>query len=414
LSTKLPTSSDKTMSFELEEVPPIIMQLFSPIKARAPITSRAGIAAGTRNNSLTSIGGKLRFQGHSQAQIEALLQVKNREECHPPLPEAEVSAIARSLDRYAAGDSSKEDDRQKLILTSWETFKSMELPKPLYLLEPILPCPGLVLLHAPTGVGKTNVAIHIALAVASGHDLMEWTAGSNGVVAFIDGEMTASILRKRMLLASAGYPPLHAALHIATPDLNLADGLGMPDLGTSDGQDAVDSALPEDVRLIIVDNLSSLVRSGEENMAEYWSGLQAWALRHRAQGRTVLFVHHDGKSGNSFRGTSKIADVMDVVVQLKRPDDYKSEEGARVIVRTMKSRLQPGLADFEARLEVNDDSAAWVYKTPESKLATALDLSSTGMSQREIATRVGVSPATVNRWIKEDKLARDADKRFDI
>jgi hypothetical protein len=62
------------------------------------------------------------------------------------------------------------------------------------------------------------------------------------------------------------------------------------------GQKAID-AYANDADLIIVDNLSTMARTGKENEGESWLPIQGWALRHRAQGRAVLFIHHSGKGG---------------------------------------------------------------------------------------------------------------------
>jgi len=64
-----------------------------------PIADR--ILEGGRNAALASIAGSMRRRGVSVAAIEAALIAENAERCDPPLPEAEVEAIARSVGRYA-------------------------------------------------------------------------------------------------------------------------------------------------------------------------------------------------------------------------------------------------------------------------------------------------------------------------
>lgn len=67
------------------------------------------IPEGGRNDWLASVGGKLRKKGHDQEEIEALLAVKNRKHCSPPLSKEEVQRIAMSVSRYQTGD---EEDRE--------------------------------------------------------------------------------------------------------------------------------------------------------------------------------------------------------------------------------------------------------------------------------------------------------------
>jgi hypothetical protein len=59
------------------------------------------IAAGGRDKALTSLAGTMRRRGMAEAAIYAALEVVNREQCDPPLPEREVRRIARSVGRYS-------------------------------------------------------------------------------------------------------------------------------------------------------------------------------------------------------------------------------------------------------------------------------------------------------------------------
>lgn len=60
---------------------------------------------GTRNNSLTALAGKLRYAGLAEDVLIAALLAENQRRCSPPLPDAEVTKIARSVSRYPAGAS---------------------------------------------------------------------------------------------------------------------------------------------------------------------------------------------------------------------------------------------------------------------------------------------------------------------
>ncbi|MDK1032811.1 MAG: primase C-terminal domain-containing protein, partial [Planctomycetia bacterium] len=61
------------------------------------------ILEGQRNRALTSLAGTLRHRGMSGDAIEAALAKENEARCAPPLPEAEVIGIARSVARYRPG-----------------------------------------------------------------------------------------------------------------------------------------------------------------------------------------------------------------------------------------------------------------------------------------------------------------------
>lgn len=61
----------------------------------------AAIPEGSRNAILTSLAGTMRRRGFSAGAILAALQTENTTRCAPPLPEAEVAKITRSVARYA-------------------------------------------------------------------------------------------------------------------------------------------------------------------------------------------------------------------------------------------------------------------------------------------------------------------------
>jgi hypothetical protein len=178
----------------------------------------------------------------------------------------------------------------------------------------------------------------------------------------------------------------------------------MPDLSTVDGQRAVDALVKEDTRLIIVDNLSSLLRTGVENDAESWLPLQTWALRHRSVGRSVLFIHHAGKGGAQ-RGTSRREDVLDTVIAIRRPSDYRPDEGARFEVHIEKGRSLFGkdAAPFEALLAADaHGNPAWSTRDLEANQAKQIsELAELGMKAGEIAQELGISRATVFRRLKK-------------
>ncbi len=60
----------------------------------------ATVPPGGRNAYLTSVGGGVRRAGCDEEEIYAVLEIRNRNVCTPPLPDSEVKEIARSLVRY--------------------------------------------------------------------------------------------------------------------------------------------------------------------------------------------------------------------------------------------------------------------------------------------------------------------------
>jgi len=270
------------------------------------------------------------------------------------------------------------------------------------ILAPWLLTQSLAMLYAWRGVGKTHVALGIAYATASGGSFLKWKASRPRRVLYLDGEMPAASMQERLKGLVAGndedFDPDY--FRLVTPDLQTG---AMPDLCTRDGQDAIDSIMG-DTELIVVDNLSSLARSGgRENDAESWLPIQPWALRQRQRGRSVLFVHHSGKGGAQ-RGTSKKEDILDVVLTLKRPADYNPADGAVFEVHFEKTRDMHGedAEPFEARLQTSEQGQSkWIFNSVEdSTFDRVVSLANEGLSQKEIALELEINKSNVSRHFR--------------
>lgn len=253
------------------------------------------------------------------------------------------------------------------------------------------------MIYAARGVGKTHVALAVAYAVATGTSALGWSAPKPGRVLLIDGEMPAVALQERWagIVAAAGVePPTDDHVRLLSADMSEH---GLPDLSTIEGQIALEPILA-DAELIVVDNLSTLCRTGKENEADSWARVQGWALAQRRAGRAVLFIHHAGKGGDQ-RGTSKREDVLDSVIRLDRPEDYTAADGARFAVTFTKSRGFFGAdADpFEARF---NDGQWTCQPIADAVAAQVYALADEGMSQRKIARETGKGLTTVHRILR--------------
>lgn len=281
-----------------------------------------------------------------------------------------------------------------------DELMSRQFPPKEMLLGPWLPFQGVAMVFGPRGTGKTHFALGVAYAVASGGTYLNWQAPRPRKVLVIDGEMPAATLKERwigIVANSEREPPPGDFVRILADSLSES---GLPDLSTEKGQEAIQPHIG-DAELIVVDNLSTLARSGKENESESWGIIQGWALKQRREGRSVLFVHHAGKGGEQ-RGTSKREDIMDSVIKLSLPSDYSPVDGARFVVTFTKSRGFCGTEaePFEAALR----DGQWSMKSLEDvRTAQIIDLHSEGLNQRDIAAEVGCSAATVNRVIKRHK-----------
>src|SRR5260221_4231180 len=87
-----------------------------------------------------------------------------------------------------------------------------DLPARQLILDPILTTKSLALLYGPRGLGKTFVALGIAWAAASGGSFLGWRASRPHRVLYVDGEMAAVDMRRRLQLFGPVPPTLEFML----------------------------------------------------------------------------------------------------------------------------------------------------------------------------------------------------------
>jgi hypothetical protein len=257
-------------------------------------------------------------------------------------------------------DKLADGERRKLKELRADELLELIIPPREMLLTPILPTQSLSMLYAKRGIGKTFLALGISHAVASGTKFLKWEALSPNRVVYVDGELPGRLLQERYRMISGGSPSQN--LGFISPDFQEGS---IPDLASQEGQALIESHL-KDVRLLVLDNLSCLVRGVKENEGEGWLPIQGWALGLRRQGISVLFLHHAGKQGTQ-RGTSRREDVLDTSLTLRNPSDYRAEEGLRVELHFEKCRSLTGedVRPFEVKLETWAEAADWTTRDIE-------------------------------------------------
>jgi hypothetical protein len=272
-------------------------------------------------------------------------------------------------------------------------FIRREFPPRENLLSPWLAAKGLAMVYAPRGVGKTHFALGVAYAVASGGSFLKWRAEKPRRVLLLDGEMPPAVLQERLanIITESDAEALPG--HFMMLPFDMWED-GSPDLGTEAGQKRLEPYFA-DADLIIVDNISTLCRTGKENEAEGWGVIQSWALRQRRKGRSVLFIHHAGKGGDQ-RGTSKREDVLDSVIRLAHPDDYDPTDGARFLVTFTKSRgiFGADVEPFEAKMS---DGKWTCQDTTDLLEAEVMAMLAEGKSLRDVGKELGITKSKVER-----------------
>ena len=191
------------------------------------------ILDGQRNATLARVAGTMRRRGLSVAAITAALLEENAARCRPPLPDAEVRAIAASVGRYPpeAEKRSREGDvpsartnaeapaalpfrPARAVLTLAEILAA-EIPTPPSRVAGLLPGEGFGILAGPRKHGKTLTELQLGLCVAGGIPFLGRAVAQTPVL-IIEEEGAALAMQSRLRgQAEALGVPADAPLHIA-------------------------------------------------------------------------------------------------------------------------------------------------------------------------------------------------------
>jgi putative DNA primase/helicase len=187
------------------------------------------------------------------------------------------------------------------------------------------------------GVGKTWIAWAIARALARGEALGPWEAGEEAVkVCYLDGEMPAELMQQREIAFGDECENLTLINHEILFELTgHVLNLRLPEVQEAITQFCIDG----DQKVLVVDNLSTLVSGVKENDSDAWELLLPWLLNLRRRKIAVILVHHAGRSGE-MRGTSRREDSVFWIIKLEEDPDY-TDKGCSFIQRFDKERNSP-------------------------------------------------------------------------
>ncbi|MGA9869297.1 MAG: AAA family ATPase [Acetobacteraceae bacterium] len=209
------------------------------------------------------------------------------------------------------------------------------------------------LLWAAPGTGKSLLALSLAIMVAGGGSVLGWHSPKPRKVIFVDGEMAAEDLKERMewLLNTVEGVDKEAArsnLYILSRNWQAAE-VPFPDLAKRDGRDGRPSdqdlymqlAEKHGAELLIADNFSTLADVSDENEAAAMTPVLAFLLRLKQARIGCILVHHSGKTGATYRGSSKLATTFEVVLGLKPLEENATVGGAAFELEWTKYRREP-------------------------------------------------------------------------
>ncbi len=183
----------------------------------------------------------------------------------------------------------------------------MEISEPEFVVECYVPAEGITYKGGKAGIGKTFIAIHIAVAVATGTKFMGKFKTKKGAVLYIDEENGLEIMKSRLKKIALG-------LGIVEDELENIYFMVLKDFKISLKQvTELEKIIQEkQIKLIIIDSLVR-VFLGDENSATdvrtIFNLLKSLCHEHNL---AVIILHHSRKTNDDMgqddlRGSSDIA-----------------------------------------------------------------------------------------------------------
>ena len=271
------------------------------------------------------------------------------------------------------------------------------------------------MLWAAPGTGKTLLTLTLAVMVAGGGSVLGWTSPKPRRVLLCDGEMAAEDLQERvtwLLETVEGIDREAARENLAILSRNWqAPDVSFPDLGERErrggkpsGQDVVlETARRHGAELLLLDNYSTLAEVADENDAAAMTPTLAFLLRLKQARIGCILVHHSGKDGNTYRGSSKLATTFEVILGLKSLEAGAGAAGAAFRLDWTKYRREPCEAVRSREVRLTKDAEGRRMWTATATMDDEIErlreavMSCQYPSQRAVAAALGWDATKVCR-----------------
>ena len=310
--------------------------------------------------------------------------------------------LPQTIDSLIAAQSQAQEPRNlsPYVMTLSELARS-EIPPREFLIGEWCPKESIGMVFAKRGVGKSWFCMCLALAITEGHDqFLGWPLKEHGHVLYVDGEMALSDLKTRFSLLSIDYRDNKNLLILPAEKLfRESVPISLDEVTEQRAiSQMLDNLEKEDRRpkLLILDNLSSLRRSVNENDNSEMEALMMWMNELRHLGYAVLVVHHANKQGEQ-RGASKTEDIMDFVIRLEEPSTGIKE-----------GRFDLTFSKVRARRPTNDEISCALQKNLAGRLELSYRAGSASVHPEMMTLRI-IAEQPSNKPTKQATVCRIAN-----
>jgi len=290
-------------------------------------------------------------------------------------------------------------------------FMGILLPERKWILEGLMVEESMTLVNGYRGYGKTWFIQAVANAVTWGSGVGPWKAPNARNAMIIDGEMPMPLLQERMGLLNKGLDidDKPAILYFYPEAYAYRIGLKRANILDVTWRSRVADCIKDlDIKLLVLDNLSSLAPGIDENDKTPFDPVNRWLLELRFSGIAIMMTHHTGKSGDQ-RGTSAHEDHVDTALMLEKPEGWSKDMGCAFKCTASKDRayLMKG-ASYDLRLEEDEEGRLYFWYNQEGeRTKTVKELIKSGVVENaKDAEAHGFSESTyyrAKRDLREDK-----------
>ena len=285
------------------------------------------IPAGTRNQTLMSLAGSMRRRGASEQAILAALEVENGR-CNPPLPMAEVRAIAKSAQRYAPA----QNETLGTLAHSASDFLNIEVPPPQWLVHGMWPEQAIGFVAGPPKSFKSFYVLEMANAIASGKPFLgSFTVPVPRTVLLVQSESSLPAFKERVRKTAAEYGMSDNLFIISNKTFHLEEEPDIEKLRLE-----VANLRPA---LLILDPLASFTKLNENDTQSMQQIVRALRAMRDDFGCAIAVVHHARKtdssqmSGDDMRGSSGLWGAAEAAIFIRRADSNAPRSKVRFMLK---------------------------------------------------------------------------------
>ena len=273
--------------------------------------------------------------------------------------EARKEWFATVIEAMEAGFPVRKEDIIERGLMSMDDFLKLDIPPAKPLIKGLLNEAESMLVHAPSGAGKSIISQMLSLwASGEGHSLGCWDNGEgNHKVMYIDGEMSVEIGQNRFKGLQKLLPVDGSNFHYFSVIGSKATELH---LLVEDYQKALLSTIEKHgIKLVVIDNFRTLAGGGDENNASTVAEFNKFIDAIHSLGCSAIVIHHSNKALNSegwpvYAGSTNFERPYSVVMALKTLHRYSEQDPKQVMGFKITKQRGSNLSAHEGSITIDD------------------------------------------------------------